>query len=382
MRTGTFDIGFYGNRGLVKMNRRQFVDVISLAPLALQPGCSEKMVKPRWRGFNLQEKFTDRPDEWAAMDPEWGHNNDPFVKADFEWIAELGFNFVRLPMSYRCWTDPNNPYRLLEPVLLEIDQAVSWGREYGLHVCLNFHRAPGYCINSALSPEPWNLWTEQQPLDIFTFQWASFAERYKGISSQQLSFNLINEPNGCTPAEYARVIQHGTRAIREVDSSRLVTIDGMFGETMLPVPELLHVPNSVQSVRGYAPFNLTHYLAPWAGTPKLFPTWPTRIGTIVAWDKDRLDQYCVLPGQGVEYRVPGSRVMVGEFGCWNRTAHDTTISWMRDFLTLWKNADWGWALWCFRGSFGILDSERQDVSYENWRGHKLDRQMLELLREF
>jgi endoglucanase len=32
--------------------------------------------------------------------------------------------------------------------------------------------------------------------------------------------------------------------------------------------------------------------------------------------------------------------------------------------------------------FSILDSERKDVRYENWRGHKLDRKMLELLREF
>ena len=52
------------------------------------------------------------------------------------------------------------------------------------------------------------------------------------------------------------------------------------------------------------------------------------------------------------------------------------------FLTLWQRADWSWALWCFRGSFGVLDSQRADVSYENWRGHMLDRRMLELLQEF
>jgi endoglucanase len=33
-----------------------------------------------------------------------------------------------------------------------------------------------------------------------------------------------------------------------------------------------------------------------------------------------------------------------------------------------------------RGTFGILDSERTDVRYENFRGHKLDRALLELLR--
>ncbi len=55
---------------------------------------------------------------------------------------------------------------------------------------------------------------------------------------------------------------------------------------------------------------------------------------------------------------------------------------MRDFLGLWKEAGWGWGLWCLRGSFGILDSQREDVAYENFNGHKLDRKMLELLREF
>ena len=32
------------------------------------------------------------------------------------------------------------------------------------------------------------------------------------------------------------------------------------------------------------------------------------------------------------------------------------------------------------GSFGPLDSGRKDVAYEDFRGHKLDRAMIELLR--
>jgi endoglucanase len=53
---------------------------------------------------------------------------------------------------------------------------------------------------------------------------------------------------------------------------------------------------------------------------------------------------------------------------------------MRDCLELWKAAGWGWALWNFRGSFGILDSNRADVKYDTYRGRRLDRAMLELLR--
>ena len=35
-------------------------------------------------------------------------------------------------------------------------------------------------------------------------------------------------------------------------------------------------------------------------------------------------------------------------------------------------------MWNFSGAFGILNSSRGDVNYENWLGHKLDRAMLEL----
>ena len=73
--------------------------------------------------------------------------------------------------------------------------------------------------------------------------------------------------------------------------------------------------------------------------------------------------------------------MVGEFGCHNRTPHEVVLPWMRDCLAAWREAGWGWALWNLRGSFGILDSDRADVAYERWRGHKLDRAMLRILQD-
>ena len=55
---------------------------------------------------------------------------------------------------------------------------------------------------------------------------------------------------------------------------------------------------------------------------------------------------------------------------------------MEDSLKNWKQAKFGWALWNFRGAFGILDSKRKDVDYEDYQGHKLDRKMLELLQRY
>ena len=84
----------------------------------------------------------------------------------------------------------------------------------------------------------------------------------------------------------------------------------------------------------------------------------------------------------VQLKEAGVGVMVGECGAYNQTPHDVVLRWMEDCLKNWQQAGFGWALWNFRGSFGILDSGRADVPYEDFRGHKLDRQILNLLQRY
>ena len=78
----------------------------------------------------------------------------------------------------------------------------------------------------------------------------------------------------------------------------------------------------------------------------------------------------------------GVGVHCGEMGCYNKTSHEVALAWMRDLLQVLKHYNIGYALWSFRGSFGILDSGRNDVEYEDFRGHKLDRKMLNLLQQY
>ena len=56
-------------------------------------------------------------------------------------------------------------------------------------------------------------------------------------------------------------------------------------------------------------------------------------------------------------------------------------AWLTDLLDVYKERGWGWALWRLRGSFGVLDSNRPQAKYENFKGAKLDREMLEILKQ-
>ena len=323
---------------------------------------------PRWRGFNLLEKFTRRRD-----------GNPPFSETDFEMIADLGFDFVRLPMSYLCWTDPNDWLKLSrEEELKHIDQAVEFGRRHRVHVNMNFHRAPGYCVNPP--KEPLDLWTDEKALDACAHHWGAFAKRYKGIPNSQVSFDLLNEPADIPESTYARVVKRLVEAIRVEDPQRLVIADGLKWGNQ-PVHSLVDLRIG-QSTRGYSPSRISHYKANWMKGSDTWPepTWPLKIKEGDVWDKERLRKSQIEPWQKLEAKGVG--VHVGEWGAFNRTPHKITLAWMRDQLELWKEAGWGWAMWNFRGAFGPLDSGRADVHYEDFHGNKLDREMLKLIQSY
>ena len=173
------------------------------------------------------------------------------------------------------------------------------------------------------------------------------------------------------------VVERMVRAIREHDRDRLIVCDGRDWGTK-PPDELVGL-DVAAATRGYAPFHLTHYRASWVQGSDRWqePTYPLREGD-TTWDRTNLQKDQIEPWKKLERQ--GIGVMVGEFGAFNRTPHEVVLPWMSDCLDTWKTAGWGWALWNFRGGFGILDSDRSDVSYEDWHGHKLDRAMLKLLQ--
>lgn len=292
-------------------------------------------------------------------------------------IAQWGFNFVRFPMDYRLWIKDGNWWKIDPDRFRDLDLALGWARHYGLHACLNIHRAPGYCIN--LPPEPGNLWTDGEVQDVFATHWAFFAGKYKGLSNQEVSFDLLNEPNDVDNRTYSRVMGMAIDAIRDKDPQRLIIADGTEVGNR-PVPELIPF-NVAQATRGYQPMEVSHYLAPWSPGQGKYekPVWPMeKKGKRL--DKDWMKKEFVAPWKELESQGVG--VFVGEWGCYNKTPHDVVLNWMRDHLELWREAGWGWALWNFRGDFGPLDSGRSDVDYEEFEGHKLDRKMLELLQGY
>jgi len=299
-----------------------------------------------------------------------------------DFIAELGFNFIRIPTDYRFWTrdfDYENPD---EKVFGYIDKYLEACKQRNLHMCLNFHRAPGYCINSA-NLEKHILWLDKIAQDGFVQQWRIMAERYKGVDNKYLSFDLLNEPpdigrDGFTRDIHEALIRRTFKEIRSIDPDREIVIDGLHGGSWA-MPELADL-DVIHSGRGYMPMSVTHYKARWWDGAKDLaePVYPDGIWDNVVWNKDTLREH-YKPWRILEAK--GVKVHIGEFGCYGCTPNNIALAWFGDILSLYKEFKWGYSLWCFEGEFGIINHKRPGAVYENYKGYQVDRQLLDLLLE-
>ena len=349
-------------------------------------------VLPRWRGFMLPDMiYPDLRGDWH--------------EEDFQWIREFGFDYIAVPVNYKLLWEKDDLHRFHRPGLEKLDRGIELCRRHGLHMCLNLYNAPGWdTATHEWGGKEWrgsgsNLFKDQGSLDTFCFQWTTVAERYREVPTKELSFHLLNEPpevetstifspaaptvsgNMMSLEDYDRVHRALAAAVRKGDptADRVILCDGLnYGFS--PRPELADL-GIAQCCRGFWPHTVSHYQA-WGAIAEPYPeaVWPNcveRDGQV--WNRQTLEEHY---RSWAELAEKGVGVLAFEIGAYNKTPHQIALAWLRDVLDILTRLNIGYVVWTFRGSFGIMDSGREDVEYEDFHGHGLDRKMLSLLQEF
>ncbi|RZL09782.1 MAG: endoglucanase, partial [Hymenobacter sp.] len=198
----------------------------------------------------------------AAVEKFYQQYRDNFItKADIDFIAQQGFNCIRLPLHYDLFLTPAQravrngvirgtvPYASYvaqlkewqqkgelfnEPAKLEairlIDKTLAWCAANKLYVVLDLHAAPGAQgtdsnISDALQPN--DFWQEPVFQDITNNLWATVARRYKN-DGRIAMYDLVNEPNnvpGGNPPIQA-MLERLINTVRATGDQHLLLLEG------------------------------------------------------------------------------------------------------------------------------------------------------------
>jgi hypothetical protein len=380
-----------------QLSRRQFVKTVALAAaasgLAGTIGLSRAASSgsggnpfPRWRGFNLTDFNSPNPSGSRR-----GTTDD-----DLKWMVDWGFDFVRLPMAYPRYVEfdrsrsitPEEVCKFNSEEVDRIEAFVHKAQDHGLHVSINLHRAPGYCINAGFR-EPFNLWKDKEAQEAFSAHWGMWAKRFKDLPAKKISFDLLNEPalrsdmndqhatNSLIPGELYRAVAKGAvDAIRAANPDHLVIADGNRVGNLV-TPELVDLKIG-QSCRGYFPGAISHYKAPWANKdPEKCPTpvWPGTINGEL-FDRARLETY---------YQ-PWMALAKSGVGC---TAANAVAGTKRRTRFSWRGSAMCWIsspvteLGMPSGiseAISAFSTHAARTWHQDWHGHKLDAKLLDLLK--
>lgn len=329
-----------------------------------------------WYGFNVLWFFSA-----GGKDPVISSDRIHIDENDLDFMKKMGCNFVRVPTDYRYFIHDFNYGHYDETMLNLLDKAVDAIVSRGLHCSLNVHRAPGYCINGN-NFERDNLWTDDIAQNAFCDLWTMFADRYKAYSKEQLSFDLLNEPPrpgeyGLTRENHKAIMARVAKAVRSITYDREIICDGLCGGHVA-APELSDL-DVTMSGRGYMPFRLTHWQAEWMkGSGSYdweYPKWPGMKSDGYEWNRDALLDF-YKPWK--EMADSGCRVHIGECGCYNHVTNETALAWYKDFFSVLNELGFGFALWNFRGPFGIAEHGREGTNWVDMDGLKVDKDLYDL----
>jgi hypothetical protein len=298
----------------------------------------------------------------AAVEKFYQQWRENFItKADIDFIAQQGFNCIRLPLHYELFLTPAQravrndvirgtvPYadyvaRLREwqqqgelfrqPAQLDaiklIDKTLAWCAANKLYVVLDLHAAPGAQgtdSNIADALKPNDFWQEPLYQDVTNGLWATLARRYQN-DGRIAMYDLVNEPNNVPGGNAAiqAMFERLITTVRATGDQHLLLLEGNgFGNNYNGIlkTSFSHPENLVYNAHRYS--ILPKY--PLSNAPDASNPDANQLGTIANLLRFRESQ-----------QVP---VWVGETG-------ENSPQWMAEAARNLASAGIGWCHWTYK----------------------------------
>ena len=317
------------------------------------------------RGINASQWFAQSRDYSAARTDRYTD------AADITLIAKLGFDNVRLSVDAAPLEQyPRGEDGLNAEFLSRLDKAVDTMLADGLEVQIDLHPEDAY---------KQQLRTSNDAVDRLVMLWQRLAGHYATRDPERVFFEIMNEPEANDPYRWAGIQARVAAAIRQAAPKNTIIATG---PNYSDIPDLLTQHplsdgNVIYNFHFYDPHTFTHQGAGWgtpwwiythglpypadessmAGLVKEVPDAANRFQLEEYW-LDRWDAHRIrlmideAAAWGRENNVP---LICNEFGAFREhTDPQSRMNWIRDVRTALEADGIGWAMWDYRGNFGVV----------------------------
>jgi hypothetical protein len=195
----------------------------------------------------LSSRFGD-----TTKDSLIGTYEDAWMQSgDFDNMAALGMNVVRLPFWYLNVENPDGTLR--SDAFTKMDWAVSEAWKRCIYTVLDLHGAPGGQSGSSDTgvSNSNQLWSSASDQAHTVAVWKEVAQHYAG-NPAVAGYDLLNEPSGASNDQARWQLENTLyQAVRSVDPDHMVFIEAIWQWQNLPKPSMYGWTNVVYELHSY-----------------------------------------------------------------------------------------------------------------------------------
>ena len=321
------------------------------------------------RGINASEWFAQSGGDYSAA-----RTNRYTNAQDIALMARLGFDHVRLSIdAVPLEQSPLGKEGLNADFLARLDRAVDTMLADGLAVQIDLHPEDSF---------KQQLRTSDDAVDRLTLLWRRLARHYATRDPERVFFEILNEPEVSDPYRWAGIQARLAAAIRDSAPRHTIIATGpnYSGIADLLTLHPLSDGNVIYTFHFYNPTEFTHQGASWGpawliythGVP--YPATESSMQELLkqvpeAANRYQLESYWLdhwdahrirllideAAAWGHENQVP---LICNEFGVYRDLSDPISrANWIRDVRTALEDDGIGWAMWDYRGGFGVVWKE-------------------------
>jgi aryl-phospho-beta-D-glucosidase BglC (GH1 family) len=335
-----------------------------------ESGIAQRHAQHLRHGINLSEWF-------AQVYDQKGYTKEHFetwnTAQDIALIKAMGFDHVRLSVNPQPMFRRGQADRIPADYLGYLDSAVQMILDHGLAVIIDVH--PDSDFKQKLA-------TDDGFVEQFEDYWRQLARHYSSTNPEQVSFEILNEPEFHDRYRWQGVQSKLAVAIREGAPQHTIIVAGAYwsAENELLFFDPLRDSNIIYNFHFYDPHifthqgatwstNYVHYLkeVPYPSTPEnvrqaaaLLPDAANRLQAIHygldRWNASRIDgEIGQVAAWAKRWNVP---VTCNEFGVYRKTANpQDRAAWISDVRTTLEKYGIGWTMWDYSGGFAVVTKQ-------------------------
>ncbi len=326
------------------------------------------------RGTNLSH--------WLSQSEERGEARKQHIQEDdYERLASLGFDFVRIPIDeVQFWDEEGNKLPEAWDLLTE---SLDFCGKYNLRAIVDLHIIRSHYFNAVNEDDKAanTLFTSEESQQQLIGMWEQLSEVLKGYSVDSVAYEFMNEPVAEDPEQWNKLIAKVHKALRTLEPERTLIIGSNMWQSCGTFKDL-RVPegdkNIVLSFHFYDPSIITHYGAWWTPIGKYTGkvNYPGQLVSQEDYDaapedlKPELVQYMTEWNRDVLHdRMAdainvadslGLQLFCGEWGVYEPVDRELAYKWYKDMISIFNEFGVAWTTWCYDADFGFWDQAKHD----------------------